>query len=134
MIYKCIALFNLIPTSQPHYWLIAADWLEEEGLDVAAAAFREGIWEIIDKKYFYKNDNGIFVRFFDMGDGYGNGIGYGSGRGVSDGEGNGIISGVSGSGWGNDCWGNYRFYGYGFGYGFGSGNKGDGKGVSYNPF
>ena len=46
MIYKCIALFNLLPTSQPHYWLIAADWLEEENLDITAVAFREGFFTL----------------------------------------------------------------------------------------
>jgi hypothetical protein len=46
MIHKCIALFNLLPTSQPHFWLIAADWLEEKGLDITAVAFREAVWNL----------------------------------------------------------------------------------------
>ena len=54
MIYKCIALFNLLPTSQPHYWLIAADWLEEENKYTEANAFRENLPFLINSK----NDRG----------------------------------------------------------------------------
>ena len=45
MITQCANLFQLLPTSPLHRWLIAADWLEEAGAEVAAAAFREGIFE-----------------------------------------------------------------------------------------
>jgi hypothetical protein len=80
MIYKCIALFNLLPTSQVHYWLIAADWLEEEGLDITASAFRENVFVLeIAKCENYDGNGG--------GDGRGNGYGYGYGYGRGDGYG-----------------------------------------------
>jgi ABC-type glycerol-3-phosphate transport system substrate-binding protein len=91
MIHKCIALFNLLPTSQPHYWLIAADWLEEEGLDVTAATFRENafILEIIDKN---ANGYGNFIGSSNSnfsGSGVGDGWGWGYGRGGSEYDGTG---------------------------------------------
>jgi hypothetical protein len=114
MIHKCIDLFNLLPTSQPHYWLIAADWLEEENLDVTAIAFREGIFVINDYKNFklgnkskcIAQSNGSYEReqmiygwgwgssasqpySFDNGEAnaYGRGDGSGMGRGYGDGIG-----------------------------------------------
>lgn len=73
--------FNLLPTSQPHVWLIVADWIEETGSEydiVIANAFREGIWNI--------NINGTFDVGENIGFGYGDGQGsftkkkgYGSG-------------------------------------------------------
>jgi hypothetical protein len=96
MIYKCLALFNLLPTSMPHHWLIAADWLEEEGLDITAAAFRENIFvlEIVNSNsnvssgYGGVNGNG-WGKGFDVagGCGWGNGYGIADGGGEGDGEG-----------------------------------------------
>ena len=82
---RCLTLFDLLPTSPPHHWLIAADWIEEHGREsdqAAAQAFRDGIW-VTDPK---------------TGDGYGNGDGYGDGNGYGygDGDGNG-----NGDGYGN---------------------------------
>jgi hypothetical protein len=66
---KCLKLFELTPTTPTYRWLIAADWLEEEGLDVTASAFRENVFvlEIV-------NANG-------NASGYGRGRGHGSGDG-----------------------------------------------------
>jgi uncharacterized membrane protein YgcG len=97
MIYKCLALFNLLSTSQPHIWLIAADWLEEEGLDVTANAFRENLFVL-------EIANG-------SGQGYGDGYGYGYGSGFGGGDGDG------GSG---------RRYGHGVGFGSGDNGIGYG--------
>jgi hypothetical protein len=118
MIYKCLSLFNLLPTSMPHIWLIAADWLEEEGLDVTASVFRENKFrlEIEDIKDFLF-DSGFG---FGFGDGDGDGDGYGGG----DGWGNGI---TDGSGFGNADgvgWGNAHGFGDGSGHGNGFGDSG----------
>ena len=57
MIYKCITLFNLLPTSQPHHWLIAADWLEENEKYIEANAFREGIQSLLNHSFGDREDN-----------------------------------------------------------------------------
>jgi len=112
---RCIALFELLPLSPTHHWFIAADWIEEEGSgfdQVAAAAFREGLWVLAPK---ISNGNGY-------GNGYGNGNGYGYGNGYGNGNGNGY-------GYGN---GNSYGNGNGNGYGYGNGNSyGDGHGNGY---
>jgi hypothetical protein len=106
MIYKCIDLFNLLPTSQPHYWLIAADWLEEENLDITASAFRERFFTLennninhfkfptLSKCVFWGGGSGCreggvnfhgsvyngFGNGRDSGIGFGNGCGFGCGN------------------------------------------------------
>ena len=108
MINKCIALFNLLPTSQVHHWLIAADWLEEEGLDITAAAFRENIFV-------------LEITNFET-DGYGNGNGRGWGNGYGNGEGDKHSHGyISGNDWG-DGHGNGDGSGEGYGWSSGSGH------------
>jgi hypothetical protein len=108
MIHKCIALFNLLPTSQTHIWLIAADWLEENNLDITAIAFREGVWNLEIRMCGFGSGSGIgsykgychstgigggsgFDSGFDSGWGerYGFGDGSGNGEGSGDGYGNG---------------------------------------------
>jgi hypothetical protein len=99
MIYKCIALFNLLPTSQLYRWLIAADWLEEKNKEIEASSFREGIFvlEIVNFEINadgngYGSGSGYGGNSWGNGYGYmgggGSGFGSGSGRGISDGEGN----------------------------------------------
>jgi hypothetical protein len=121
MIIKCVILFNLFPTSQAYRWLIAADWLEEEGLDVTASAFRENLFhlEMISVNGHgdgngYSDDIGAFYNIHGTGlgcghsDGYGFGDGDGDGGGWSDGDGSIDEYGFSrsygwdeGSGWGD---------------------------------
>lgn len=90
----------------PHIWLIAADWLEEQGLDVTASAFREGIWNIIqdgkgdfyicrgihlsnkDEKYYGPRKREKYNLICSgSGDGCGDGHGNGEGFGYADGKG-----------------------------------------------
>lgn len=106
LIQRCIALFELLPTSPPHRWLIAADWLEEKGAEVEAAAFREGLVEVdqvpLDAGGRSRNCYGY---------GHGSGHGVGSVDGGGEGSGTGDVNGCDN--------------GYGYTNGFGNG---DGKG------
>lgn len=118
-IYKCINLFNLLPTSQPHIWLIAADWLEEENKELEANAFRESIFnlEIINAT---TNANTTANSFSTFGWGDNMVCGWGDDTGCGWGDDN------HGSGWGN---GYGRGYGDGYSGGWGWGNGfGDGCG------
>ena len=90
MITKCIALFNLLPTSQPHHWLIAADWLEENEKYIEANAFREGILELYNKEYEYISSMDYVNSGYGEGNGYGNGWGLADDRGSGGGYGNGV--------------------------------------------
>ena len=115
---KCINLFKLIPTSQPHHWLIAADWLEEENKYTEANAFREGIFnlEIItsfDRQIFYEFNE---ITFISMPHANGNGDGYGSSEGYACGSGDGR--------------GSINAIGYGHGHSDGGGD-GDGFGDEF---
>lgn len=69
-----------MPTSG-HRWLIAADWLEEEGAEVEAAAIRDGIWKPEDV-----NHDGGTGQFLGL-DGFGHGNGCGRSEGWADGAG-----------------------------------------------
>ena len=143
MIYKCIDLFDLLPTSMSHHWLIAADWLEEEGLDVTAAAFRESIWNLEKRMFGYGLGSGngkesdsdlkrgrIYSAGTGLGSGFGNGLGglidnlyidisdhsYSDSDGRGTGGGNGYGQGI-GYSWD----GRTACYGSVFGCGFGNG-------------
>ena len=122
---KCINLFKLIPTSQPHLWLIAADWLEEKNKELEANAFRESIFNLeiikrLDRQIRYDFNeislNSLHSHFHSNGR-YAHGYACGSGRGV-DGY-------ACGSG---DGRGNINARGYGHGHSDGSG---DGYGGGY---
>jgi len=123
---RCVVLFGLMPTSG-HRWLIAADWLEEQGAEVEAAAFRDGIWGLAP----IETDNGD-------GDGEGYGGGHSPGVGGDNDSGadaryqdhipargwpQGAGDGLGGGGWvGRDDAGYGDSWGYGSGLGNGSGN------------
>ena len=103
--------FGLIPSSDQHRKFMAADWCEEEGAYLFAAAIRSGlVW----------NENGDVGG---AGEGFGDGEGSGSGDGYGDGYGYGSGSGSgSGSGYGSGVGsgeGDGSGYGYGDGYGAG---------------
>ena len=130
MIEKCIALFNLLPTSQSHHWLIAADYLEESDLDITAEAFRNNIFNLeLTASDFYAhgsscgygwgNNIGCGEAFltdaFDYsnignghGDCRGNGEGDGGGSGFANGKGQGNAYGES-DGFGEDYNEDYEY-------------------------
>lgn len=94
---RCVELFELLPTSPPHRWLIAADWIEELGSEITANAFRDGIWGLVVE------DGGDGCCGGGMGDGSGYACGYGGERGnflIASGYGDGSGDG-SGDGHGN---------------------------------
>lgn len=123
MIYKCIELFNLLAITPLYKWCIAADWLEEVGLDITASVFREGIFvlevnEIDDCDY-----NKVVCgegRDFANGRGFGDTYAFGHGDGDGNVNGNGRGNG-HGSGGGSRS-GTGRGAGYGFGHGDGDGH------------
>jgi uncharacterized protein (TIGR02996 family) len=98
---------DLISDDDESSFLIAADWLEEQGRDYEARYLREGhafgLW-------FYFLDVS-FNYTLDHGDGYGEGVGYGDGDGYGDGSGYG-----NGDGYGSGYGAGYSA-GYGAGYG-----------------
>ena len=96
---RCSEIFHLLPTSEETRRLVAADWLEDLGYGVAAAAMREGNDFLFESK---KGDGDGDGSGYGSGDGYG--YGYGSGSGDGDGYGYGYGSGD----------------GDGYGYGYGS--------------
>lgn len=104
LIQRCIELFQLLPTSG-YRWLIAADWLEEKGAEVEAAAFREGLGEQRQVPldvggrphncYGYGHGSGHAARSFPGGKAAGGGnftrqcFSFGFGNDSGDGSGNG---------------------------------------------
>lgn len=89
--HQAFALFQLLPTSPPHVWMIAADWIQEQGAqadEVTAAAFREGIWLLEpDTNDPSKTADDARCRGDGIGDGWADGQGDGNGAGYADGEG-----------------------------------------------
>lgn len=105
---QAFALFNLLPTTPPHVWLIAADWIQEQGKETdeeTAEAFREGIWVLepdtndpSEEPFGYRWDGS------GWGDGWASGVGHGDGAGYAGGA------------------GSERSYGSGYGLGSGEGS------------
>ncbi len=107
---QCAHRFALTSFGSDDGWLIAADWLEDEGYDLTAAAFRRRVWAPD-----LGGSGSSPVYGWCPGDGYGDGDGYGAGYGAG-------YNSASGSGHG---------YGDGSGSADGYGN-GDGSGDGYD--
>jgi hypothetical protein len=110
-------------------FLIAADWLEEQGRDYEAWCLRQGYVFSVWLFFFSINLNRVFGTGYSYG--YSVGYDYGDGAGYGDGDGDGFGDG-DGTGYGDgDGDGDGDGFGYGNGYGEEDSYGGFGDGTGY---